>query len=67
MLTRVSCGSDGFERAWSMGIEPEVRSRRSEVRSQRTEDRGQMTASQMVNLSNGQMGMNGVNDGLTIS
>ena len=31
------------------------------------EVRSQTTASQMVNLSNSQMVMNGVNDGLTIS
>jgi hypothetical protein len=37
---------------------------RDGVRAQTTEDRRQRTASQIVNLSNGQMVMNGCNDSL---
>ena len=45
---------------WARRKEAEVSGERTE--NQRTDDGGQMTASQMVNLSNSQMVMNGVND-----
>jgi hypothetical protein len=38
----------------------------TEVRGRKSEDRRQTTASQMVNLSNSQMVMNGLNEELTI-
>ena len=43
------------------------RDEREGDKSQKSEVGGQRAASQMVNLSNSQMVMNGVNDGLTIS
>jgi hypothetical protein len=50
----------------ALGIMVANRRQISAGSGQEADDRGQRTASQMVNLSNSQMVMNGVNDGLTI-